>query len=185
MGFTHFLQAVYRQLTVAPDTLVRMARTGLLTALAAALFAVPVALPADTPADGTLSVKRGRGAIMLKFRGTVIGRLNGRVQVRDFRPFDYNTPELLGCKPRIRHRGFAVSICKGRRISFRILDGRFNVNVHGGGIFLSAVGRGSVTVDGKGELGINDGVYSLNDAPYESLPDSPTTLLLQPPPPGG
>jgi hypothetical protein len=40
-----------------------------------------------------------------------------------------------------------------------------------------------VTVDGYGDLGINDGVMSLNDEPYQSLPDFPTTFPLQAPQP--
>jgi hypothetical protein len=161
-----------------------MGRTFLLTTLAAAVLAVPVGLSADAPGDGTLSVKRGRGTITIKFRGSVIGRLNGRIQVRDFRPYDFNDPELLGCKPKVRHPAFGVSVCKGKRIGLRILDGRFNVTVQGTGIFLSVVGRGTATVDGNGELGVNDGVMSVNDAPYESLPDVPTTFQLAPPPGG-
>jgi hypothetical protein len=157
----------------------------LLAALAVAVLVVPVALSADGPGDGTLSVKRGRGTIAIQFKGSVVGRLNGRLQVRDFRPYDENDPQLLGCKPRVRHPAFGVSVCKGRRISFRIRDGRFNVSVQGVGIFLSAVGRGPVTVDGNGDFGVNDGVMSVNDGPYESLPDRPTTLQLEPPSPGG
>ena len=150
-----------------------------------AVFTVPLALAADTPTDGTMSVKRGRGTVVLKLKGTVIGRVarNGRVQVRDFRPFDANDPQLT-CRPHVRRIGFGIWLCKGRNIGFRVDKGRFNVNVRGTGISISAVGRGNVTVDGAGDTGVNDGLLSIDAAPYESLPDFATTYYLGTPPPG-
>jgi hypothetical protein len=143
---------------------------------------VPLALAAGTPTDGTLSVKRGRGAVTLKVTGTIIGRVaNGRVQIRDFKPGDGNDPQW-SCK---RHRiSRQVSYCTGRNLGFRVEDGRFTVNLKGTGISISAVGHGEVDVDGAGDTGVNDGVMSLDDAPYQSLPDGLTVFYLGPPPPG-
>lgn len=166
-----------------------MGRTLLLATLAAAILAVPVALAADTPGDGTLSVKRGKGSIILKFKGTVIGRINGKIRVRDFKPFDDTEPHIMGCKGGLRHSPVVVglSYCQGKNVSFRILDGKYKVTLQGVGVFLSAVGYGTVTVDGRGDLGVNDGVMAFNDDAYESLPDLPTTFSLQAPQlqPGG
>jgi hypothetical protein len=150
-----------------------------------AVFTVPLALAAATPTDGTMSVKRGRGSVMLKLKGTVIGRVarNGRVQIRDFRPFDANDPQLT-CRPHVRRIGFGTWLCKGRNIGFRVDKGRFNVNVRGTGISISAVGRGQVTVDGAGDTGVNDGFMSIDSAPYESLPDFATIYYLGTPSPG-
>ena len=50
--------------------------------------------------------------------------------------------------------------------------------VQGSGIFVSAVGRGTVTVDGSGENGLPDGVISFDDGAYESLPDLSTVFQL-------
>jgi len=162
-----------------------MGRTFLLAVLLAAIT-VPVALSADPPNDGTLSVKRGHGSLVLKLKGTVIGRVtNGKVQVKDFRPLDANNPVLTGCKPKVRHPSLWVSVCQGKNVGFRVMNGRFNVNVRGSGISISAVGRGSVTVDGTGDDGLPDGVMSVDAAPYESLPDFPTLLTLGTPPGGG
>jgi hypothetical protein len=152
-----------------------------------AAITVPLALAADTPADGTLSVKRGRGTVVLKLKGAVIGRVarNGRVQIRDLRPFDANVPQLT-CRPPAAHlRRIAVGtwLCKGRNIGFRIDKGRFNVNVRGTNISISAVGYGNVTVDGAGDTGVNDGTMSIDSAPPESLPDFSTTFFLGTPPP--
>jgi hypothetical protein len=158
-----------------------MGRMFLLTALIAAIT-VPLAGAADPPGDGTLSVKRGKGALVLKLKGTVIGRVkNGRVQIRDFRPLDSNDPKIT-CPTRIRHVGAGTWVCKSRNIGFRVEDGRFNVNVRGSGIWISAVGRGPGTVDGAGELGGSDGVMSIDEAPYTSLPDFLTGFFLGPPP---
>ena len=147
-----------------------------------AVFTVPLALAADTPGDGTLSVKRGRGSVTLKLKGTVIGRVkNGRVQIRDFRPFDPNDPQL-SCK-RLRHNiSTGVYACKGRTIGFRVADGRFNVNVYGSGIWISAVGRGPVALDGAGDRGLPDGQFSIDADAYQSLPDFSTTFFLGTPP---
>jgi hypothetical protein len=161
-----------------------MGRILLLTTLLAA-FTVPLALAADTPGDGTLSVKRGRGALVLKLKGTVIGRVkNGRVQIRDLRPFDPNDPQVSCGRSRKHNILTGVWTCKGRNIGFRVADGRFNVNVRGTGIWISAVGRGPVTLDGAGDQGIADGQFSIDDAPYQSLPDFSTTFFLWTPPAG-
>ena len=148
------------------------------------LFActVPLALAGGTPTDGTLSVKRGRGMLTLKVTGTVIGRVaNGRVQIRDFKPGDGRDPQW-SCK---RHRiSRQVSYCKGRNLGFRVEDGRFTVNVRGTGISISAVAHGQVDVDGAGDTGVNDGVMSIDNATYQSLPDFLTTFSLGQPPPG-
>ncbi len=142
---------------------------------------VPLALAAGTPTDGTLSVKRGRGVVTLKVTGTIIGHVNnGRIQVRDFKPKDGNDPQW-SCK---RHRiSRQVSYCKGRKLGVRVDDGRFTVTVRGTGISISAVAHGQVDIDGTGENGLNDGVMSIDDDPYQSLPDFLTTFDLGSPSP--
>lgn len=144
---------------------------------------VSLAQAGTSQGDGTLSVKKGRGMLMLRLKGTVIGRVNtnGRVQIRDFKPFDGNNPQLT-CQPKPRHPSLGVSVCTGRNIAFRVNDGRFNVNVKGNGISISAVGRGSFDVDGTGETGVADGLMSIDNGPYQSLPDTMTTFYLGTPP---
>jgi hypothetical protein len=144
---------------------------------------VPLAQAETSQGDGTLSVKKGRGTLMLKLKGTVIGRVNtsGRVQIRDFKPFDGNNPQLT-CQPKPRHLSLGVTLCTGKNIAFRVNDGRFNVQVKGNGISISAVGRGWVDVDGTGETGVPDGLMSIDNGPYQSLPDAKTTFYLGTPP---
>jgi hypothetical protein len=143
---------------------------------------VPLALAAGTPTDGTLSVKRGKGTLALKVTGTIIGHVNnGRIQIRDFRPSDANAPQW-SCK---RHRiSKQVSYCTGRNLGFRVENGRFTVNVRGTGISISAVAHGEVDIDGTGDNGLSDGVMSIDNAPYQSLPDFWTAFTLGSPPPG-
>jgi hypothetical protein len=83
----------------------------------------------------------------------------------------------------VRHIGARISVCKGRNIGFRVNDGRFNVSVQGSGIWISAVGHGPVIVDGAGDQGVADGVMSVDNAPFQSLPDFSTTLYLGTPAP--
>jgi hypothetical protein len=159
-------------------------RRVLLISFVCALCTVPLGLAADTPGDGSLSVKRGKGSVVMKLNGTVLGRVakNGRVQVRDFKPLDGNVPTLT-CAPHKKQRvSLGVWLCKGRNIGFRVENGRFNVNIRGTGISISAIGRGQVTVDGVGDTGVPDGVMSLDDGPWTSLPDLPTAYFLGTPP---
>jgi hypothetical protein len=155
----------------------------LVIATVLAALTVPLAQAGSSQGDGTLSVKRGRGALMLRLKGTVIGRVNtnGRVQIRDFKPFDGNDPQMT-CKPKPKHLSLGVTLCTGKNIVFRVDDGRFNVQVKGNGISISAVGRGSFDVDGTGETGVADGLMSIDNAPYQSLPDAKTTFYLGIPP---
>ncbi|MGB2874205.1 MAG: hypothetical protein WBB76_01885 [Gaiellaceae bacterium] len=159
-----------------------MGRTLLLLCLAAAL-AVPAALSAASPSDGTLSVKRGRGSDTLKLRGTVIGRFaNGRVRIKDLTPLDGQTPQFVHCRGGVKAIDAWTTMCTGRNVSFRALDGRYVVNLKGTGIFVSAVGRGKVVVTGAGDPGIPNGVMSLNGAAYLPIPDGPSTFVLGTPP---
>ena len=149
--------------------------------LQALVLVATLALPAAISAagtDGTLSVKRGRGLIVLKFKGTAIGRLaNGRVRIKDATPFDDQITQFRNCR-RFRYINASTAVCIGRNISFRAVDGRYAVTVLGSGIYLSAVGRGTVLVDGAGDQGVADGVMSIDDEPYQSLPDIATSFEL-------
>jgi len=42
-----------------------------------------------------------------------------------------------------------------------------------------------VDIDGTGDNGLNDGMMSIDDDPYQSLPDFLTTFTLGSPPPRG
>ena len=149
-----------------------------LLALALAVPAAAVALGGDN--EGTLSVRGGLGRVTLKFTGSAIGRVGqGVIYVNDPISSDGGGVDVWGCD-RYDTRATAVS-CTGDNIRFRADGGRYFLSVKGSGIFLSAVGRGVATLDGGGDGDVRDGVYSINDAPYKSLPnDEKQVPLLAP-----
>ena len=114
---------------------------------------------------------------MLKLRGTAIGSMaNGSVRIRDFTPFDGQSPQFRHC--RVHQLSLSTTVCTGRKLSFRALDGHYAVRTKGTGIFLSAVGRGSVMVDGADSPATSNGVMSFDGGPYQPVPSIPTTYSL-------
>jgi hypothetical protein len=147
-------------------------------------FAVPAAAFAlSDDEDGTLSVKAGVGRVTLNpFNGSAVGRVQrGLIRVTDPVASDGIGYDFLGsCDERDRDKTTATTTCKGTNLRFRAVGGKFQIQVKGAGIYLSAVGHGQINVDGRGEDPTvdTDGVYSLNDGPYKSLPDFGATLQL-------
>jgi hypothetical protein len=151
-----------------------MKRILLLLGLAAVL-AMPVAVSAAAGTDGTLSVRKGHATVVLKLKGTTIGRMaRGTIRIRDLNPYDDAFPQIRHC--RLRYPNATTATCTGKKIVFRVLDGRFTVRLKGSGIYLSAVGRGSVTMQGLGALPASSGLMSLDSGPYQPIPDVLTTF---------
>lgn len=158
------------------DTCIRMTRILTLLTIAGAL-ALPAALPAATSTDGSLSVKRGHGLVVLRLRGTTIGSLaSGSVRIKDQSPYDGQSPHYRHCTS-IRTVNASTTLCKGRKLSFRALDGRYTITIKGAGLFLSAVGHGSVMFDGS-DTAPTTGVMSFDSGPYQPIPVDPTTYPL-------
>jgi hypothetical protein len=148
------------------------------------------AAPAEAraPGNGTLSVKDGRGMVYLSSRGTLIGRLErGKITVTDPKPFDARRPLVLGATSVRRSQNRKTTVYTGRNLRLRSTGGYFHVRFQGRGIQLSAVGRGQGLIEGLPDdptVQSNDGLWSLNDAEYESLPPDVTGFdLVAPPPP--
>jgi hypothetical protein len=142
-----------------------------------------VALPASALAlgsdDATLSVRNGVGLVKLNFSGSAVGRVaHGRITVNDPVGGDGLGPAFWNCEQ--KRSDSNTTVCSGDNIRFRAIGGKYNIVVRGSGAFLSVVGRGSVLLNGDGEAAdvANDGVYSLNDQPYRSLPNDPKQLDL-------
>jgi hypothetical protein len=138
--------------------------------------------------DGTLTVRDGHGSMAVKVRGSVIGRLGkGTLAVTDA-PNLRATIVVRGAE-RTRYPNARTTVYSGRNIRFRVAHTRpVVVQVNGKSINFSAVGRGDGWMDGRGDptAGIFfDGSFSLNGAPYQSLPDLRTRfdLVLEQPPP--
>jgi hypothetical protein len=139
--------------------------------------------------DGTLSIRDGRGSLVVHARGAVIGQLtrlerNGTLVIEDPIEGDGSRPRVVGADW-ARARADGTPVYGGKGIRFRLIGGRFVLRVTNAvGLQLSVVGRGNVTLDGAGSVtsGIGyDGVFSLNGEPAESLPDEPETFPLRPP----
>ena len=161
-----------------------MGRLLLLLATALAL-AVPASLLAADGTDGTMSVKRGRALIVFsKLQGTVIGRMaSGKIRVRVLRPKTDAPPEFHHCRKTVINR--TTTLCQGKKLTFRALDGHYVIRMQGSGIFFSAAGQGTGSTQGAATPGLSNGVISFDDGPYGTIPDdlTPFTLGTPPPPP--
>jgi hypothetical protein len=128
--------------------------------------------------DGTLSVRNGAGRVTVKFTGSAVGRVgHGVIYANDPISGDGGGVDVWGCD-RTGTKATAV-VCSGDNIRFRADGGKYVLSVRGSAIFLSAVGRGVATLDGRGDVGdVHDGVYSLNDGAYRSLPNDEKQVTL-------
>jgi hypothetical protein len=119
---------------------------------------------AAEPANGTLSVERGKGLVVLEIRGSVLGRLaTGTIRVTDLTPRDRFVPIVLGKRVTPERIGPRTVLYRGSGLRFRMVGGGYRIVVRGEGLSLSAVGRGSVVLQGERKIPTDDaGVYSLD-----------------------
>ena len=161
-----------------------MRKTVLLIALA---LLIPAAAQSSSnvPQNGTLSIREGRGIVQLDARGSMTGRANGKITITDPKPYDNKRPVVYGAT-KTTYKNVKTTVYQGKNLRFRLIGARFTFRIQGQKIFLSAIARGNGMLDGVGDPSANiffDGTYSLNDAPYQSLPDTATTFDLAPAPP--
>jgi hypothetical protein len=150
-------------------------------ALAAAAVASALRAPVQ---DGTLSVRDGRAAIVLRMNGSIIGRFT-RGHLTVVEPIVDDSTVVVRGAERERSVNERTTVYRGTNIRFRVASGRrFVIRLEAKGIDLSAVGRGEGTLDGWGdpEDGVFfDGSYSLNGGDYRSIPDERTRFELAAP----
>jgi hypothetical protein len=146
---------------------------------------------AASPNAGELSVERGKGAVILEIRGSVLGRLGaGTLRVTDTSPRDPFTEIVTGRKVVEERVGPRTVLYRGFGLRFRMVGGSYRIVARGSGISLSAVGRGFVTLDGDRKFPADDaGAYSLDgaDCGLEPLlcfpmPDEPERYAIEPTP---
>ena len=140
-------------------------------------------LPPPQGGNGTLSIREGRGMVQLNARGTITGRLRGRLTITDPNPRDSRRPVVYGAT-RTTAKSLKTVVYQGRNVRFRLVGATYTIRLDGRAIFMSAIGRGRGILDGAGDVQkqvFYDGVWSLNDEPYHSLPDDPTPFELAPP----
>ena len=161
-----------------------MRKTVLLVLLA---LLIPAAAQSSSslPQNGTLSIREGRGIVQLDARGSMTGRVNGKITITDPKPYDNKRPVVYGAT-KTTYKNVRTTVYQGKNVRFRLIGARFNFRIQGRAIFLSAIARGNGILDGTGDPAANifyDGVWSLNDLPYQSLPDTATSFELAPAPP--
>jgi hypothetical protein len=135
----------------------RMRKAAVL-ALLAAVVAVPTVALAAKLDSSPLSISDGRGLVVLKGRGTVIGRVDrGSITVTDLTPGDTTEPLTFNCDDET-FRGLA-STCTGDKLRFRMIGGGWRISIKGVGIDLSAaISRGTLYVKGDAK---RPGSYSV------------------------
>jgi hypothetical protein len=98
---------------------------------------------ASRPAAGSLSIEGGRGGIVIRGSGTVVGRLGkGDLQIVDLSPNDQWNPRINGLQS-------TKITSRGKGVNFFIPGGRYRVTVRGDGISVSARGAGFAIVKAK------------------------------------
>ena len=136
--------------------------------LAVLAIAVPAGFAAAEPA-GSLSIEDGRGSVVLKGKGIVIGRLErGELQIIDLSPNDQWSPRLNGVP-----RGRSVWT-RSKDINFYVPGGRYKITVRGEGFSISARGQGSASLNGRPDATGATGVYAVGDDPRAAIPTGVT-----------
>jgi hypothetical protein len=137
---------------------------------------------AAEPEGGSLSVVRGKGAVVLDLRGSILGRVSvGTLRVTDQTPGDRYAALVVGRKVTQERIGPRTVVYRGSGLRFRMLGGGYRVTVRGTGIDVSAVGRGVVVLDGDPRLpGEDAGVYSLDGVDCGVEPELCLPLPLEP-----
>jgi hypothetical protein len=139
--------------------------------VALCLTVLLVALPAVSYATrapmGALSVEGGKGLVIVRGNGGLLGRLaRGTVEFVDFTPNDQWQPIVNGVA-----RGRRTYL-RGTNLSFRILGGDYRVGVKGDGISISARGSGVVTLLGMPGPTGDTGLYAAGvNADCQGSPD--------------
>jgi hypothetical protein len=154
-------------------------------ALGVVLLAVvlPAAVFAASKAAGGLSVEGGKGVIVIRGNGGLLGRVSkGSVELVDLTPADAWRPYVNGIARSRR------TVVRGTNVTFRILGGDYRLVVHGDGISISARGAGTATMTGVSLTG-DTGIYTTDpntdcqEAPGECafIPTLATRVTFGPP----
>lgn len=119
---------------------------------------------------------------MIDLKGSVVGRItSGSLRVTDHTPNDRFTAVVYGRKLTQERAGPRTIVYRGAGLRFRMLGGGYRMVARGSGITVSAVGRGSVMLDGEPRFTADDlGVYSLDGTDCSVDPLTCTPLPLEP-----
>jgi hypothetical protein len=152
------------------------------------LLVIGLAAPAgalaikDLPGDGSLVVDNARGVVTIRARGGIIGRFDvGRIVIEDPIEGDGSGPFVYGAD-RIRELGPRTTLYIGEDVRFRLIGGAYRVIVNATGMDISAVGRGTVTLDGS-LFSEQPGRFQINGGSWQPMPDIASKYTLGSGPP--
>jgi len=124
-----------------------------------------------TPGDGSLVVSNADGSLTVQVKGVIFGHFDrGRMTVLDWKADNPNAlATVSGAK--MDFKGAKANVVySGKDVRFLFPSGSYTVKFEGGGIDLSAVGKGSLSVSGKTSPTGDDGIVSVNGAKATPLP---------------
>ena len=147
------------------------------------LLAIGLGLPAaafavrELPGDGSLVVDNARGVVVINGRGGIIGRFDsGYVRIFDPSEIDGGLPAVYGAD-KFRQLGPHTTLYIGEDVRFRLIGGAYRVTVQALGMDISAVGKGSATLDGSG-FSEQPGRFQINGSGWQPMPDTATRYTL-------
>jgi hypothetical protein len=145
-----------------------------LSVLATCLVLPAAAFARDAgPNDGSLSVARASGSLLLTGKGLIFGHVDhGTVTVLSYKPDGTSVPTVSGAKMKLV--GTAINVVyTGNDVRFVFPGGKYQIEVEGTGIDISAIGRGSVSARGAGN--IDDGTLVADGGTTQRLGLHPTS----------
>jgi hypothetical protein len=147
------------------------------------LLVIGLAAPAgalavkELPGDGNLVVDNARGVVTVRARGGIIGRFDsGRIVIEDPVEGDGSGPVVHGARI-IRELGPTTTLYIGEDVRFRLIGGTYRVTITATGMDISAVGRGTVTLDGS-LFSEQPGRFQIDGGSWQSMPDIATRFTL-------
>jgi len=124
-------------------------RKTVLILLLALLIPAAAQSQSRAPQNGTLSIREGRGIVQVDARGSMTGRVNGKITITDTKPYDSKRPVVYGAA-KTTYRNVKTTVYQGKDIHFRIAGYGWRVAIAGSGIDASVSGRGAVVLRGIG-----------------------------------
>jgi hypothetical protein len=109
---------------------------------------------------GSLAIVDGRGSVQITGKGALIGHIEkGTLEIIDLTADDQWSPRVNNVP-----RGRRVWL-RGKKISFRVPDGRYRIVARGTDISISARGSGTAVLDGDPDPVGATGLYAVGGTP--------------------
>jgi hypothetical protein len=145
----------------------------LILILLALTLALPVAATAGPAAsgDGSLVVTNADGSITLQVKGVIFGHFDrGKMTVIDSKADNPNALITVS-NAKMDFKGAKLNVVySGKDVRFLFPAGTYTLKFDANGLDLSAVGKGSMSVNGKTSPTGEDGTVSVNGAKATPLP---------------